>query len=137
MWDLTFQSSRQQELLDITAAVNDAIAHSECEAVVVYSPHTTAGILINEHADPDVARDLLVALDAMVPSGGIYRHREGNSPAHVKTTLVGTSQIVPVRDGALQLGTWQGIFLAEFDGPRQRHVTVRALGAQSPAGPVH
>ena len=128
MEQLSVRSQRQQDLVDITAAVQRLAAGWPCQAVLVYVPHTTAGVLINEHADPDVARDMLVALDRMVPSDGIYRHAEGNSPAHVKTTLVGTSQIVPVSNGQLALGTWQGIFLAEFDGPRVRTVLISPLG---------
>jgi secondary thiamine-phosphate synthase enzyme len=128
MPELTFQTNRRQELLDITVAVREAVNDIFCDAVLVYSPHTTAGIFVNEHADPDVARDILVALDAMVPDAGIYRHGEGNSPAHVKAVIVGTSQLIPFRDGRPALGTWQGIFLAEFDGPRRRRVLVSPIG---------
>lgn len=127
MRQLQIRSSRTQELVEITAQVASAIDDMSCSAVLVYSPHTTAGILINEHADPDVARDMIAALDQMVPAGGIYRHAEGNSPAHVKATLVGTSQLVPVEKGRLALGRWQGIFLAEFDGPRTRTVFVAPI----------
>ena len=128
MQQLTVQTHRRQELVDITAAVRDAVAQWECEAVVVYCPHTTAGILINEHADPAVAHDILAALDQIVPEDGIYRHAEGNSPAHLKATLVGTSQLIPLVEGQLALGVWQGIFLAEFDGPRRRTVIVTPIG---------
>ena len=131
MPELTFQTNRRQELIDITVAVREAVTDLSCQAVMIYSPHTTDGILINEHADPDVARDLLAALDEMVPSGGIYRHGEGNSPAHVKTVMVGTTQLIPIKDGRPALGTWQGIFLAEFDGPRRRRVLVSLIGARS------
>lgn len=125
---LTMRTSERQELVDITAAVQDVASPWASPAILVYVPHTTAGVLINEHADPDVARDILAALDQMVPSGGIYRHGEGNSPAHVKATMVGTSQTVLLRNGRLVLGTWQGIFLAEFDGPRTRTVLIAPLG---------
>src|SRR5260370_29919270 len=93
----------------------------------VYVPHTTGGILINEHADPDVASDAEGALDRLVPSAGPYRHAEGNSDSHVKTMLVGMNTFVFVHEGKLALGRWQGIFLAEFDGPRERHIYVKVL----------
>lgn len=128
MPQLTVRTHRRQELVDITAGVRDAVARWECEAIVIYCPHTTAGILINEHADPAVAHDILAALDQIVPDDGIYRHAEGNSPAHLKATLVGTSQLIPLVEGQLALGVWQGIFLAEFDGPRRRSVIVTPIG---------
>src|SRR5258705_2159810 len=93
----------------------------------LHVPYTTPGILINEHADPDVASDAEGALDRLVPSAGPYRHAEGNSDSHVKTMLVGTSQFVFVEDGKLALGRWQGVFFAEFDGPRERHLHVKGL----------
>ncbi|MBV9282011.1 MAG: YjbQ family protein [Chloroflexi bacterium] len=129
MKQLTVRSNHRQELIDITSQVGDAIRGWDCSAVAVFVPHTTAGVLVNEHADPDVARDILAALDRMVPADGSYRHAEGNSPAHVKTTLVGTSQLLPIERGRLSLGTWQGVFLAEFDGPRSRLVLVVPLAS--------
>jgi secondary thiamine-phosphate synthase enzyme len=122
------------ELVEITDLVRSAVERAGVSggAVVVYSPHTTAGITIQENADPDVRRDLLLALENAVPDApprGAYRHGEGNSPAHVKTSLVGASQLVPIEDGALALGTWQGIYLCEFDGPRSRHVLLRFIAA--------
>jgi len=93
----------------------------------LYVPHTTAGILINEHADPDVSSDAEGALDRLVPLAGPYRHAEGNSDSHVKTMLVGMNTFVFVEEGKLALGRWQGIFLAEFDGPRERHIYVKVL----------
>jgi secondary thiamine-phosphate synthase enzyme len=131
MQQLTVHSRAQEDLVDITALLNDAIRQWSCLAVIVYVPHTTAGILINEHADPDVARDIGAALDRLVPANGCYRHSEGNSAAHVKATLVGTSQLIPVNDRRLALGTWQGVFLAEFDGPRTRHVVVVPLSGNT------
>src|SRR5919198_4892492 len=118
------------ELVEITDLVRSSAERTgvRAGAVVVYSPHTTAGITVQENADPDVRRDLLLALENAVPDAaprGVYRHGEGNSPAHVKTSLVGASQLVPIEDGALALGTWQGIFLCEFDGPRTRQVILR------------
>jgi len=120
------------ELVEITAEVRAAVARTglAAGAVLVYSPHTTAGVTIQENADPDVRRDLLLALENAVPDAaprGAYRHGEGNSPAHVKTALVGASQLVPVEGGDLQLGTWQGVYLVELDGPRRRQVLLRFL----------
>ena len=97
-------------------------------AVLVYVPHTTAAVTINESADPDVVRDLESKLSQLVPDSDSYRHREGNSDAHVKSTLVGCSETIIVEDGSLVLGTWQGVFFCEFDGPRSRTVVVGALG---------
>jgi secondary thiamine-phosphate synthase enzyme len=96
-------------------------------ACVVYVPHTTAGVTINENADPDVAADILAQLEKMVPRGAGYRHREGNADSHVKATMTGFSQTIPVRGGRLVLGAWQGIFFCEFDGPRTRTVMVEVL----------
>jgi secondary thiamine-phosphate synthase enzyme len=93
----------------------------------VYVPHTTAGVFINENADPDALSDILGTLEALVPWENGYRHAEGNAAAHIKATLVGTSQTVPVRNGRLALGRWQGIFFADFDGPRERHFQVTVL----------
>ncbi len=95
----------------------------------VFVPHTTAGVTINEVADPDVRRDLVTALEVLVPDHGQFRHVEGNSPAHVKATLVGSSVTVPVSSGRLVLGTWQGLYFCEFDGPRSRKVHVTVMGA--------
>jgi secondary thiamine-phosphate synthase enzyme len=122
------------QLVDITALVRSALERAGLRdgAVLVYSPHTTAGITVQENADPDVQRDLLLALENAIPDEaprGGYRHAEGNSPAHVKTSLVGASQLVPVEGGAMALGTWQGIYLCEFDGPRTRHVVLSFLAA--------
>jgi secondary thiamine-phosphate synthase enzyme len=116
-----------QELVDITGAVRDALrkAGAGDGLVVVYVPHTTAGVTIQENADPDVKADLLLALENAVPARaarGGYRHAEGNSDAHVKASLVGSSATVIVEGGAPVLGTWQGVFLCEFDGPRRRTV---------------
>ena len=94
----------------------------------VYVPHTTAGLTINENADPDVARDILADLARLVPAEGDYRHAEGNSDAHIKASLVGFSAMVPVVDGRPALGTWQGVYLCEFDGPRRRRVLVGVTG---------
>lgn len=113
--------------MEITAAVQDAVAALGLRegVVTVFVPHTTAGIAINEHADPDVMRDVGRALDRLIPwSHPDYAHSEGNSAAHIKAVLTGSSVRVPVVDGRLQLGTWQGIFFCEYDGPRNREVWV-------------
>jgi secondary thiamine-phosphate synthase enzyme len=117
------------ECVDITRQVQDAVARSGMSrgAVVVCSSHTTAGITVNENADPDVVSDLLGALTRLAPADGAYDHGEGNADAHVKTTLVGLSATLPVEEGRLVLGTWQGIYFCEFDGPRRRRVTVQFL----------
>jgi secondary thiamine-phosphate synthase enzyme len=98
-------------------------------ALLLYCTHTTAGVTINEAADPSVVRDILTHLGRLVPSSGDYKHMEGNSDAHIKSSLVGCSEYVPVQQGKMQLGTWQGIFFAEFDGPRSRKVLVQWLQA--------
>lgn len=126
MRQLMVRSTKQNELIDITREIAEVAREMTGSALLVYVPHTTAGVIVNEHADPDVARDILAGLAAIVPTSG-YRHVEGNSPAHIMATLVGTSQIVPIVEGRLALGTWQGIFLAEFDGPRSRQVLVVSL----------
>ncbi|MEW5734348.1 MAG: secondary thiamine-phosphate synthase enzyme YjbQ [Thermodesulfobacteriota bacterium] len=124
-------TTASSQLLDITARVSEAIASLDLRegAVMVFVPHTTAGVTINEAADPDVAADLTAALERMVPSGMRFRHAEGNSPAHLRASLVGSSVLVPVSRGRLCLGTWQGIFFCEFDGPRTRRVLVRGLAS--------
>lgn len=116
-----------EALVDITARVQAAVDASGVRAGVctVFVPHTTAGVTINENADPDVPHDILLALRTMVPNLPGFRHGEGNSAAHVKASLLGSAATVLVEDGRLRLGTWQGIFLAEFDGPRTRKVWVR------------
>jgi secondary thiamine-phosphate synthase enzyme len=115
--------------VDVTGEVRRAVADIGVVdgAVLVYVPHTTAAVTINESADPDVSRDIGAKLSDLVPASGDYRHAEGNSDAHVKSSLVGCSEIVLVRGGELVLGTWQGIFFCEFDGPRTRSVVVGAV----------
>ncbi|MCL6430830.1 MAG: secondary thiamine-phosphate synthase enzyme YjbQ [Anaerolineae bacterium] len=123
---LQVTTGRQASLEDITDRVREVVRRSGVAegTCTVYVPHATAGVLINESYDPTVAADILAALDRLVPAQGVYRHLEGNSPAHIKASLVGSSQTLLVQGGDLVLGTWQGIFLAEFDGPRQRRVLV-------------
>ncbi len=123
---LQVSTSRQSALEDITDRVQQAVHESGVKEglCALFVPHTTAGLLINENADPSVAADILAALDRLVPRQGPYRHLEGNAAAHIKASLAGTSQTLLVQDGRLMLGTWQGIYLAEFDGPRRRQVYV-------------
>ncbi len=124
--ELSIASRRRSEFIDITALVEHLVGASGLVegSVLVYVPHTTAGVTINEHADPDVARDILEALERMVPWSGDYAHGEGNAAAHIKAGLMGSSVVVPVTGGRMSLGAWQGIFFAEFDGPRARRVIV-------------
>ena len=126
----------REAMEDITHRVNDLIRRSGIEEGVcyLYLPHTTAGIVINENADPSVGRDILDRLEALVPTKGNYHHLEGNAPAHIKSTLTGLSLTVPIDKGRLALGRWQGVFLCEFDGPRDRTVVVQVLPSQA-AGP--
>ena len=115
--------------IDITRKVAEIIRRSQVKQGIcqVFVPHTTAGVTINENADPDVVDDLLSALNTMAPALR-YRHGEGNSPAHLKSLLTGSSVMIPVEESALQLGTWQGIYFCEYDGPRQRKVQVQMIG---------
>lgn len=120
------------DLVEITALVRGALRKTGVESgiLVAYVPHTTAGITIQENADPDVRSDLLLALANAVPArppGGEYRHAEGNSDAHVKASLVGSSATIVVDRGEMVLGTWQGVYLCEFDGPRTRKVLLKLL----------
>lgn len=129
--------TRGKEVLEeITQRVNDVIRRSGVEEGVcyLYLPHTTAGIMINENADPSVGKDILNRLEALVPNKGNYHHLEGNAPAHIKSCLTGLSLTVPIDNGRLALGRWQGVFLCEFDGPRDRTILVQVLPGQA-AGP--
>jgi secondary thiamine-phosphate synthase enzyme len=125
------RSSRRAQLIDITKQVASVLDESGVTDGVchVFVPHTTAGVTINEGADPDVAADLEAQLGRMVPHQAGYQHAEGNSDSHIKTALIGPSCVAPVRDGKLALGTWQAIFFCEWDGPRSRkfEVAVQAL----------
>lgn len=129
MTRLELRTARREELVDITSRVAEAVrAAGIAEGLVnVHSPHTTAGIAVNEHADPDVARDILDGLARMAPLAAGWRHAEGNADAHVKAALVGTGVTLPVTGGRIALGTWQGVFFCEFDGPRTRHVLVTVV----------
>ncbi len=130
MHELTVKTERHTQLLDISAQVRDAVAGASGAAVLVYVPHTTAGVTINEHADPLVARDFEMALERIVQEGWGWQHLEEgeeNAPSHPRASLMGPQVVIPLRDGELALGTWQGIFLCEFDGPRTRKVYVSVL----------
>jgi len=127
METMLVKTGRRTQLVDVTERVQRAVAQAKVSSGVcyIYVPHTTAAVLINEHADPDVATDVETTLDRLIPRNGAYRHGEGNSDAHVKAALVGTSQIVIIEGGKLALGRWQGIFFCEFDGPRERTILIK------------
>jgi secondary thiamine-phosphate synthase enzyme len=129
--ELTVRTERHTQLLDITNEVRAALADEpDGAAVLVYVPHTTAGLTINEHADPMVARDFEMALEKIAPEGWGWQHieeGEENAPSHPRASLMGPQVVIPLRDGAMALGTWQGIFFCEFDGPRTRSVLVTVL----------
>ncbi len=124
-------TARRSHVVDITSDVRAAVDGATGSAVLVYVPHTTAGVTINEHADPAVGRDIEAALERMVADGWPWEHiepGEENAPTHVRAALMGPSVLIPLReDGTLALGTWQGIFFCEFDGPRERSVYVSIL----------
>jgi secondary thiamine-phosphate synthase enzyme len=125
--EITLRSERRTQLLEITREVQEALEGSDASAVLVFVPHTTAGVTVNEHADPAVARDFERALERMVGDDWGWEHVEAgeeNAPSHIRASLMSPQVVVPVRDGRLALGTWQGIFFCEFDGPRQRKVLV-------------
>ena len=127
---ITVATERREETVDITARVKAAVTRAKIAdgIVAVTVAHTTAGVFVNENADPDVQRDLLTALERAVPREAKYAHAEGNGPAHVKSVLIGSSVTLAVRDGELALGTWQGIYFAELDGPRERSATITVIG---------
>jgi secondary thiamine-phosphate synthase enzyme len=134
MVEIEVRTRQKTEMVDITDRIRQQIQKVGIRQglCMVYVPHTTAGITINEAADPSVAADILMVLNEMVPWKAPYRHLEGNSPAHIKASLVGASQWVAVENGVPALGTWQGIFLCEFDGPRNRKAWVTIQERQAP-----
>lgn len=123
------QTEGRSSLVDITGLVNEEVHKAGVDKGICYIfiPHTTAGVTINEAADPDVRKDLGTVLEKLVPWNDSYRHLEGNSAAHVKATLTGSSEMVLIHQGRLALGTWQGIFFCEFDGPRNRQIWVKVV----------
>jgi secondary thiamine-phosphate synthase enzyme len=126
---LSVKTRETTQLLDITAEVNRLVADAKIAQglCMLYVPHTTAAVTINENADPSVKSDILMILNRIIPWQAEYRHLEGNSPAHIKSTLVGASELIAIENQRLVLGTWQGIFFCEFDGPRTRKVHVRIM----------
>ena len=124
--ELAIQTKEREQFINITGRLNELLAGSGVKdgCCTVFVSHTTAALTVNEDADPDVMEDLLRFLQKMVPLQGGYRHREGNSDAHIKASLLGCSLHLIIKDGYFDLGTWQGVFLAEFDGPRRRTVKV-------------
>jgi secondary thiamine-phosphate synthase enzyme len=128
--ELTITTERHTQLIDITQQVRAAAAGAHGAAVLVYVPHTTAGLTINEHADPLVARDFETALERIAPEGWGWQHveeGEENAPSHIRAALMGPQVLIPLRDGKLALGTWQGVFFCELDGPRTRSVYLTVL----------
>jgi len=129
VYEFNVKTKKVDEFIDITYLVEQTLKESGFRdgVVVIFCPHTTAGITINENADPDVVRDILVTLEKSFPRHGDYKHSEGNSSSHIKASLMGSSATIIVDNGKLVLGTWQGIYFTEFDGPRNRKVYIKLL----------
>jgi secondary thiamine-phosphate synthase enzyme len=127
---ITVETKRREETIDITSRVKAAVTRAKIGdgIVTVTVAHTTAGVFVNENADSDVQKDILTALERMVPRDEKYEHAEGNGPAHIKAVLIGNSVTLAIRDGAIALGTWQGVYFAELDGPRERSATITVIG---------
>jgi secondary thiamine-phosphate synthase enzyme len=127
---ITVETTKREQAIDITPRVKAAVTRAKIRdgLVTVTVAHTTAAVFVNENADPDVQKDLLTALERMVPRDAQYAHAEGNGPAHVKAILVGNSVTIPIRDGEIELGTWQGLYFAELDGSRERTATITVIG---------
>ena len=126
---ISVTTSMRTELKDITAEISSVVQKSGVRSGLchVYVPHTTAGVTINENADPSVRADILMELNKRIPFEDGYSHTEGNAAAHIKSTLCGCSEVIPIEGGSLTLGTWQGIFFCEFDGPRNRSILVKVI----------
>jgi len=129
MLEIQVASHRQVEMIDISAKVEQAVRQTGITdgLVTLFVPHTTAAVTINENADPDVVRDMTMEINKIIPFNDDYRHMEGNSAAHIKSTLVGASETLILENGRLCLGTWQGIYFCEFDGPRQRRLLIKVI----------
>jgi len=127
---ITVETHKREETIDITPRVKTAVTRAKIRdgLVSVTVAHTTAAVFVNENADPDVQKDLLTTLERMIPRDAKYAHAEGNGPAHVKAVLVGNSVTLAIRDGELELGTWQGLYFAELDGPPERTATITVIG---------
>jgi secondary thiamine-phosphate synthase enzyme len=126
---ISVKTRERTELIDITTDINQLIQKTKIDQglCMIYVPHTTAAVTINESADPSVKSDILMILNQIIPWKADYRHLEGNSPAHIKSTLMGSSELIAIENRRLVLGTWQGIFFCEFDGPRTRKVDIRIM----------
>ncbi len=126
MQEIKIQSKKRNEMIDITSDVQDIVEHEKIldGFAVIYVPHTTAGVTINEGADPSVQRDIINTLEKLIPENGDYHHMEGNSDAHIKASLIGSSVTVLIKNNRIVLGTWQHIFFYEGDGPRNRRVII-------------
>jgi secondary thiamine-phosphate synthase enzyme len=126
---LEFETKKRNDLIDITAEVSAAVSRSRIESGIccLYVPHATSGVTINENADPSVSLDIIKKLETMVPRSENYSHTEGNSDSHVKSSLIGTTLTLIIKDGGPVLGTWQGIYFCEFDGPRSRKIYVKTI----------
>jgi len=127
--EIPVKSSKRIELIDVTSQVQDLVSKSKVKdgLCVVYSPHTTAALIITENADPSVQRDIISKLSKLIPENESYTHMEGNSDAHIKSAVIGNSRTIIVKDGQLLLGVWEGAMFAEFDGPRQRKLFVKII----------
>ncbi|MHB8232212.1 MAG: secondary thiamine-phosphate synthase enzyme YjbQ [bacterium] len=128
-YNFSIKTGKRTELIDITKIIEGFVSKSSSTAGIclIYSPHTTTGIIINEAYDPDVALDINHFLDNLAPKNSYYRHSEGNSDAHIKAAIIGNSRIIPYFNNKLALGIWEGIFLCEFDGPRQRNINLTLI----------
>jgi len=129
LYKIEIRTNKRMEMVDVTGTVRDIVRKSGVRTgiCVLYVPHTTAAVTINENADPSVRRDISRTLAQLVPAGAGYEHLEGNADAHIKATMVGPSETVIIVDGDIMLGTWQGIFFCEFDGPRRRRMFVKIM----------
>lgn len=127
---LEIKTHRKVDLIDITSQIKEVIVKSGVQEgiCIIFVPHTTAGVTINENADPDVIRDIIKSINKIVPFDPTYKHSEGNSPAHIKSSLFSPDRTVIIENGALSLGIWQGIYFCEFDGPRNRKLFVKVIG---------
>jgi len=127
--EIPIRTSSRVELVDITSKVEEVISASKVESgiSIIFVPHTTAAVTINENADPSVQRDIIYELNKLVPFNDNYSHTEGNSAAHIKSSIIGASRSIIIQDGSLKLGTWQGIYFCEFDGPRSRKVWITII----------
>lgn len=127
--NIDISTNKRTELIDITPRIRELVKKSKIEEgfCFVFAPHTTAGLTINENADPDVQRDILKSINNLIPFENAYQHSEGNSAAHIKASLIGSSKNIIIKDSELLLGRWQAIFFCEFDGPRKRNVIIKTF----------